>query len=295
MSSDFFESFDSGIGALTNRWGSGIDTSIPGQVTVSGVSGIMERPWGAAAGHGYGTYTIVAKLDGNVQGSAGLLWPGDDVWPGPEMDLIEIVGGIPYGTLHWQGGNGRDAYASQYYDGIDESRVHTYSLDWEPGSVTFYVDGRSWGSFTDHVARDYDHGGVNMTISIMNTNPNTAITVYEVSYHASGGAGVAAETVEQGSAGTEAASLDRSEPPTGTEDATRFSLDAETPAAADQTSADGAETATVAPASGEDTAAPQDTINDSIDADASNWSAPSWSWQGRHGAWSWHGTDAVWA
>ncbi|WP_431270729.1 hypothetical protein [Dankookia sp. P2] len=46
MSSYFSESFNNGVGALSHTWGNGIDTSVRGQVTISGNSGIMENPWG---------------------------------------------------------------------------------------------------------------------------------------------------------------------------------------------------------------------------------------------------------
>ncbi|WP_158292034.1 family 16 glycosylhydrolase [Paracraurococcus ruber] len=188
MSSPFFESFDNGVGALTHRWGSGIDTSVRGQVTVSGDSGMMEQPWGAAAGHGYGTYTVVAKLNGYDAGPAALLWPGNDKWPGPEMDIVEFINGHAYSALHWDNG-GRDGYRVIEYSGLDAGQTHTYTLDWQPGRVTVAVDGRTYGSYTDNVSADYDHGGVNQTMSIMNRGWNTSITVYEIGYSPNGGGG----------------------------------------------------------------------------------------------------------
>ena len=190
MTAAFFESFDNGIGALNHTWGSrDIDTSVRGQVTLTGDSGIMEFPGGISVGHGYGSYSIVAKLTGHEPGPAGLLWPGNDVWPGPEMDLVEFIGGRPYGTMHFRGSDGGDVFGSIYYNGVDERQVHTYTMDWEPGVVTFSVDGRVFGGYSDNVSRDYDHGGMNVVFSVMNRNPNTSITVYEVSYSPSGGGG----------------------------------------------------------------------------------------------------------
>jgi beta-glucanase (GH16 family) len=214
MSSYFSESFNNGIGALNHTWGNGIDTSVRGQVTIKGDSGIMENPWGAAAGHGYGTYSITASLSGHAAGPAGLLWPGNDVWPGPEMDLVEFIGGGPYGTMHFNGG-GSDVYGSVYYGGVDESKVHTYTLDWQPGRVTFSVDGRVYGGFSDNVSRDYDHGGINEVFGIMNRGGGTSITVYDVSYSPSGGGGgggggsaVQAEVTTSRSSGSAEVALD---------------------------------------------------------------------------------------
>jgi hypothetical protein len=204
MSSYFSESFDNGIGALNHTWGNGIDTSVRGQVTVSGNSGIMENPWGAAAGHGYGTYNITASLSGNTAGPAALLWPGNDKWPGPEMDMAEIINGQVYGTLHYNGG-GNDVYGSIFYTGVDESKVHTYTLDWQPGKVTFLVDGRSYGGFSDNVGRDFDHGGINEVFSIMNRGSGTSITVYDISYSPSGGGGGSAVQAEVTTSGSSTA------------------------------------------------------------------------------------------
>ncbi len=97
----FNESFDDGIGALSHNWAGAIDTSVPGEITLRGRAGTMEFPAGREAGHGYGTYTVEAKLDGDTQGPAVLLWPGDDSWPGQEIDIVESLGdGRQYGTLH---------------------------------------------------------------------------------------------------------------------------------------------------------------------------------------------------
>ena len=189
MSSYFSESFDNGVGALNHTWGNGIDTSVRGQVTVSGNSGIMEAPWGSAAGHGYGTYSITASLKGDTAGPAALLWPGNDKWPGPEFDLAEIINGRAYGTMHFKGSDGNDVYGSIFYNGLDESKAHTYTLDWQPGSLTFSVDGHVYGGFSDNVGRDFDHGGINEVFSIMNRGGGTSITVYDVSYSPSGGGG----------------------------------------------------------------------------------------------------------
>jgi beta-glucanase (GH16 family) len=187
---DFVESFDNGIGALNHVWGNAnIDTSVRGQVTLSGATGgIMEKPSGAAAGHGYGSYEVVAELHGDTEGSAALLWPGNDRWPGPEYDIVEVINGRAYGAVHFESGGG-DRYNVVNFNGIDESRTHTYTLDWQPGSITYYVDGAYMGSVTEGVGADFAHGGVNEVFGLMNRSNATSMTVYEVSYTASGGGG----------------------------------------------------------------------------------------------------------
>ena len=190
MAGDFVESFDNGIGALDHVWGSAnIDTGTHGQVTISGHGGLMEKPTGDSAGHGYGTYTVVAALDGDTEGSAALLWPGNDKWPGPEYDIVEVIHGNAYGTVHFAGSDGGDRYNVVNYDGVDESQTHTYSLDWQPGSITYYVDGHNMGSVSEDVGADYAHGGINEVMGLMNRSDATSMTVYEVSYSSSGGGG----------------------------------------------------------------------------------------------------------
>ena len=109
------------------------------------------------------------------------------------MDFAEIYGGQVYGTMHWNNGSGGDSYSAVIYNGVDPSQAHTYSIDWEPGSVTFAVDGHTYGTLTNNVSPDAAHGGVNSTLGANNTSYGTSVTVYDVSYSASGaGASVAA-------------------------------------------------------------------------------------------------------
>lgn len=203
MAKAFVESFDNGVGALNHVWGNAtIDTGTRGEVTITGPGGFMQRPSGADAGHGYGTYSVTASIDGNAKGPAALLWPGDDVWPGPEYDILEVINGKPYGTVHYKGGNGNDGYSTVFYDGIDESKVHTYTLDWKPGSITYGVDGETVGTITKNVGADHAHGGINEVFGLMNTNWHTSMTVYEVSYTPMGQANAAASANSPAPGGT---------------------------------------------------------------------------------------------
>ena len=184
------ESFDNGTGAIGSAWN--VDTSTKGEVKLSGGgAALMEYASGKEAGHGYGTYTVTAKLDGNQPGPAILLWPGDDRWPGQEIDLAEITpdgSGRHYGTVHWNNG-GSDAYDARVYDGVSGGSFHEYQMTWEPGRITFRVDGAEKGVITDHVPADFDHGGMNNTIGFMNNNPNTSLTVSHVDFKPLGGGG----------------------------------------------------------------------------------------------------------
>jgi hypothetical protein len=180
-------SFDDGFGSIGSVWN--VDTSVKGEVKLAGNSAMMEFASGRDAGHGYGTYTVNAKLEGNEPGAAIIFWPGDNQWPGQELDLAEITpdgSGRLYGTVHWNAG-GHDAYDAQVYDGIYSGSFHDFQMIWEPGRITYKVDGQEKAVFTDHVPTDFAHGGMNNTIGFLNNNPDTSITVRDVSYVPLGG------------------------------------------------------------------------------------------------------------
>ncbi len=180
--------FDNGFGTIGNAYN--VDTSVPGQVTLAGVSAMMEWAVGPSSGHGYGTYTVEAKLTGTQPGPAIVMWPGDNKWPGQEMDLVELLpngGGQQYATLHWD--EGGDAYVGKIFSGVSNNAWHQYQMVWEPGKVTINVDGKQQAVFTDHVPTDYAHGGMNNTIGFLNTNANTSISVSQVDYVPLGGNG----------------------------------------------------------------------------------------------------------
>ncbi|WP_270937507.1 family 16 glycosylhydrolase [Falsiroseomonas oryzae] len=175
-------SFDDGFGPIGNAWN--VDASVPGEVRLAGSSAMMEWATGRDAGHGYGTYTVNAKLEGNQPGAGIILWPGDNQWPGQELDMAEITpdgSGRVYGTVHWNAG-GFDAYEARIFDGITTGSFHDYTMVWEPGRITFKVDGAEKGVVTENVPVDFAHGGMNNTIGFLNNNPNTSITVRDVSF-----------------------------------------------------------------------------------------------------------------
>ncbi len=185
-------SFDNGLGSLGNAWN--VDQSVPGQVTLAGSSALMEWAFGPSSGHGYGTYTIDAKVTGNQPGPGIIFWPGDNQWPGQELDLLEITpdgSGRQYGTIHWNA-NGSNAYDAKVFDGVTSGVFHQYQMVWEAGHITFKVDGKETASFTDHVPVDFAHGGMNDTIGFINTNNNTSLTVRQVDFTPQGGGSVAA-------------------------------------------------------------------------------------------------------
>jgi hypothetical protein len=183
----FFDSFDQGAVNFPDAWN--LDTSVPGQVTLHRPesylsSGMMEATGTASHGHGYGTYTVNAKMTGIYPGPAIMLWPGDNQWPGTEMDFGEIAGdgtGRQYSSLHWN--DGGDRYDVRFYDPAIKGGVfHEYQAVWEPGRLTVNVDGKTQAVYTEHVPADYAHGGMDHVFAFLNISPHTSLTVADVRY-----------------------------------------------------------------------------------------------------------------
>src|SRR5690242_9497739 len=149
------ESFDNGFGPFSRVWGPGVSV-YDGAVHINNTpdnqdSGAMVAPTGATAGNGYGLYTFTLKMEqGDAPGPYALLWPATDAWPGPELDMVEIHGGgTGYATVHWKGDGNSNQFTSRNLDGIDLKQTHAYSLDWEPGRLTMYVDGKAMWTTTE--------------------------------------------------------------------------------------------------------------------------------------------------
>jgi hypothetical protein len=97
----------------------------------------------------YGRWEIRARSTGvNGQEAALILWPKAD-WPeAGEIDISE-VSGDPHDnsttTLHY----GRQNHITQVGHQSDYAKWHTFAVDWEPGSLRTWVDGRLEFSTTD--------------------------------------------------------------------------------------------------------------------------------------------------
>ena len=92
----------------------------------------------------YGYFEMKAQLPGGKG-----LWPEfwllntDGKWP-PEIDVMEMLGNQPttdYTTLHTGTGNTSLGKANTVADTTTGS--HTYGVDWEPTTTTFYFDGQA--------------------------------------------------------------------------------------------------------------------------------------------------------
>ena len=102
-------------------------------------------------GQGYLPAFWLMANDENVYGQ----WPRCG-----EIDCMEVMGqetNKAYGTIHY--GNPHSESQGTYYTGADEKdfsdAFHTFTCDWEPGKIIWYVDGvkyheeRDWYSTTE--------------------------------------------------------------------------------------------------------------------------------------------------
>jgi beta-glucanase (GH16 family) len=95
----------------------------------------------------YGYAQIVAKLPrGRGLWSAFWTEPESGAWP-PEIDIMENLAQSDSVSLyvHYDAANQFDS--STVYLPTASSAFHSYGVDWEPGSVTWYVDGFLWAHF----------------------------------------------------------------------------------------------------------------------------------------------------
>lgn len=96
----------------------------------------------------HGRFEVRAKLP-HGQGFWPAIWllPRHASWPaGGEIDIMEARGDLPYGmssALHWGWDFNSRQYRSEWYEsGANfQADFHDYAVEWEVGTVRFYVDG----------------------------------------------------------------------------------------------------------------------------------------------------------
>ena len=75
----------------------------------------------------------------------GLLWPKDNEWP-PEIDFVEDRDGDRAeftASLHYEDRDGEHQQVNRALQ-LDMSAWHTYGVQWRPGEISYFVDGRLW-------------------------------------------------------------------------------------------------------------------------------------------------------
>ena len=129
-------------------------------LTLTAQSASCGQPYDGAAvttnGHFQFTYGFVevrAWLAGN--GSTVYDWPqiwlDGQNWPSDgEIDILEGLGGNA--CYHWHGPPNGTGYGG-CPAGAFAGGWHTFGVDWEPGSVTYYYDGTNVGSVTNSTSQ----------------------------------------------------------------------------------------------------------------------------------------------
>jgi len=99
---------------------------------------------------GYGYFEMNAKLP-----------KGQGIWPAfwminndcdHEIDVFELLGDAPnrvYMTYHY---NDQTVYSASYTGPDFSAGYHTFAVDWQPGSITWYIDGVQRGKYTGTVS-----------------------------------------------------------------------------------------------------------------------------------------------
>ena len=91
----------------------------------------------------YGTYLVRSRLTGAGDDEVQMLWPVAHVWP-PEVDFNE-TGQHATDTawyVHYSATNRQLAHTLK----VNLMKWHTWGVIWTSTSITFTVDGKTWGS-----------------------------------------------------------------------------------------------------------------------------------------------------
>ena len=91
---------------FTEQWGDASEFSWSNGVTITSdgnAAGFLTPDFGASSLYGYGLYQVSVSMPTNQSPGAYIaMWPATNVWPGPEIDLVEQNGSDqPYMTVHW--------------------------------------------------------------------------------------------------------------------------------------------------------------------------------------------------
>jgi hypothetical protein len=97
-------------------------------------------------GHTYGAYFVRSRVTGPGPDQNEMLWPDANVWP-PEVDFNEM--GYPTTSTSWTVHFGHGSSFVQETGAFDMEKWHTFGVIWTPTSMTFTMDGHTWGSITN--------------------------------------------------------------------------------------------------------------------------------------------------
>ena len=140
-------------GVYNGSGNEGVGYRVPSQVSVgngeltingSGLNGggICWCGSGTGGPTTYGRWEVRARMDaGTGYGPAILLWPSSERWPiDGEIDITEMPEGArnkSHFTVHYGANNSQTGYTSTG----DFTQWHTYTVEWMPDHITYWLDG----------------------------------------------------------------------------------------------------------------------------------------------------------
>jgi len=134
-----------------------LDQTVQGINELTGAPRTYDYTSGMVTSHGTFSFQYgYVEWDAQIPAGQGLwpaLWmlPENNSWP-PEIDALETIGSQPdVGNFTYHLPSGLPAQGfDQVIPGLS-SGWHTFGVNWEPGSITWYVDGQEVASTTDDV------------------------------------------------------------------------------------------------------------------------------------------------
>lgn len=145
-------------------------TGTPGVVAVE-----PKANTGTGNGQLYGVFSVRFETNTATGYSLSfLLWPDSNVWPQDgEIDFPETdseLGGPVSAFMHWMGatsGSQQDAFTTN----TTTTSWHTYTIEWTPTMVRFYLDGQIVGTSTGHIPSTPMHWVLQTTTNLGGVMP----------------------------------------------------------------------------------------------------------------------------
>ncbi|MEW1909167.1 glycoside hydrolase family 16 protein [Kitasatospora sp. NPDC085895] len=114
----------------------------------SGMVSTGRDHWDGAPRHTftYGWFAAALKVPAAAEGMFPAFWliPADTRGTPPEIDIAEFINTSARvdSNLHWRAADGSDTHIGNRYGPADfAGGYHVFAVDWQPDSVTWYVDG----------------------------------------------------------------------------------------------------------------------------------------------------------
>ncbi|WP_337005416.1 glycoside hydrolase family 16 protein [Microbacterium sp. LB12] len=127
----------------------------------------------------YGRYSMRFRSD-PVPGykAVSILWPDSDVWREGEVDFPELsdLGTDPYMYANrYAAGRGDlngDTAGVRTKVSASDGNWHVATIDWQPGSLTYYLDGERLGTTTDRVPATEFHWVLQLETAVNSPSPD---------------------------------------------------------------------------------------------------------------------------